>query len=458
MGFWWSKKSKDIVEEIYEERLSKEKNNIENIEEIDEKPIEERPTIDFDKIIDEVLVEFIVNRPTIINAVERGLKSRDEFKEEILIFLKNQEIDLNDDESKELIKRFETYIWGYGILQELIDNPDVSDIKTIDYDNIRIKVKGKREQSNIKFSSRESFKKYINYIAIKNNALLSEINAIQKFTDKTSSKDFILRINISSEFINSSEMPYLIIRKIPKNKYDLNQLERLDMLNGEVKEYLKEAMLGGLTIFTTGKGASGKTTLMNALLDEIPYNNSCLVIQEAEELFTYKHPDMMFQKVKYAKGDSKIEYTLRDLSINGLLADLDYFVIGEIKGGEAYDMANAIYTGHVGMASVHGNSAEEALNKMVHYMKYVSDMNKGELTEMLTNIDVMIFMKDFKVMQITEVSGFNHETKELIYNKVFEYQIKEEEGNYIGDFVRLNKSCEKINRKKVYNRFKEANG
>lgn len=429
--------------------------------EIIEDPKEESPdsnikVIDYDSLINIILDEFIVNRPNLINAVERGIKSKDELTKEIFMFLKLQEVNLTDDEFNELFIRFETYVWGYGILQELINDPDISDIKTIDYNNIRVKINGKRVKSNIEFKNKESLKKYINYIAIKNNSILSEINAIQKFTDKESSKDFILRINISSEFINSNGLPCLIIRKIPKNKNSIRDLKNLSMFNDEIENYLEDAMNSGLSIFCTGKGASGKTTLINALIDEIPQDKSCLVIQEAEELFTEKHPDIIFQKVKFSKGDGKIEYTLRDLSINGLLMDLDYFIIGEIKGAEAYDMANALYTGHAGIASVHGNSAEEAVNKIVHYMKYVSDMKKSELLEMLSNIDIIIFMKDFKVMEITEVKGFNYNTQELEFNRVFQYEIGKKGNEYIGEFKKVNSSCEKIEKKKIYSEYMKA--
>ena len=433
--------------EIIDEPVEDENDNKEDQAEVQ---------IDYDSIIDMILSEFIVNRASFINSVERGIKQKKELNNEILIFLRNNEIFLNKAQTIELLKRFQTYVWGYGVLQDLIDDEDVTDIKTIDYDNIRIKIKGRRQKANIKFSNRESLKKYINYIATKNNSMLSEINAIQKFTDKNSSNKFILRINISSEFVNSNELPCLIIRKIPKDKYRLDKLMQLDMFNDDIKSYLREAINGGLTMFFTGKGASGKTTLMNALIDEIPKNASCLVIQEAEELFTNVHPDMIFQKVKQAKGDGKIQYSLRDLSVNGLLSDIDYFIIGEIKGGEAYDMANAIYTGHIGLASVHGNSAEEAVNKIVHYTKYVSDMKKGELLEMLSNIDVLIFMKDFRIMQISEVCGFDYEKQNLIFNRVYEYQISEKEDGYTSDFIKINDSCDKVKNKKKYCDFRNS--
>lgn len=409
--------------------------------------------LNYNEIIDNILGEFIVNRPHLINAVERGIKKKEELESEILLYLKLQGIILDEIDSRELLHMFEQYVWGYGALQELIDDKDISDIKVIAHDNIRIKVKGKRRKSHVTFQDEESLKRYVNYISIKNNSILSEINAIQKFTDKKSSEDFILRINISSELINSSGIPCLVIRKIPKNKLSIYDLENMDMFNYEIREYLETAIRSGLSIFCTGKGASGKTTLMNAMLEEIPHDKSSLVIQEAEELFTVSHPDIVFQKVKFTSGDSQIEYTLRDLSINGLLMDLDYFIIGEIKGGEAYDMANAIYTGHTGIASVHGSSSEEAVNKIVHYMKYVSDMKKGELLEMLSNIDVMIFMKDFRVMEVSEIAGYDYDKECLIFNRVFQYDIYKSDNGYEGKFVKVNDSCEKVNKKILYSSY-----
>ena len=436
-------KNKEFIHDATEEK--------EKLEEV--KKTVENKIINYKKIITDILNEFIINRPHLINAVERGVKSKNDLKKEILKFLEEQEIKLESFQEEELIERFEQTVWGYGILQPLIDDPDISDIKTVNYNNIRIKVKGERRKSDIEFEDADSMKTYINYIAVKNNSVLSEVNAIQKFTDKNSSKDFILRINISSEFINSNELPCLIIRKISKKKYTLDQLKDLNMFDVEVQEYLEKAAECGLSMFFTGKGASGKTTLMNALIDKIPYEKSCLVIQEAEELFTYRHPDILFQKVRYSKGDGTIEYNLRDLSVNGLLMDLDYFIIGEIKGAEAYDMVNAIYTGHVGITSVHGNSAIEAINKMVHYMKYVSDMKRSELLEMLSNIDVVVFMKDFKIMEITEVAGFDYEKQKIIFNKVFEYKISKERGEYVTEFKKINESCEKVNKKILYSEY-----
>lgn len=84
-----------------------------------------------------------------------------------------------------------------------------------------------------------------------------------------------------------------------------------------------------------GKNGTGKTYLLNALLDEIPAQESVLVVQENEELFSDVHPDMMLQHIAVRKGDNKINYSLKELVVNGLRADIDHIVIGEIKGEEA---------------------------------------------------------------------------------------------------------------------------
>ena len=163
---------------------------------------------------------------------------------------------------------------------------------------------------------------------------MGKVNAIQTFTDKKSSPDFIYRFNISTDTVNSTEEPYLHIRKIPKEKKSISDLIDLRMMDRKMVEYLNLRRRCGYVIIC-GKNGAGKTHLLNALLDEIPAEESVLVVQENEELFSNVHPDMMFQHIAVQRGDKKINYELQDLVINGLLTDIDHIVIGEIKGEEA---------------------------------------------------------------------------------------------------------------------------
>lgn len=408
--------------------------------------------VDKKDLIDNIIKEFVINKPRLINAVERGVEDNSKLQMEMYNFIVSKNYTFEKEELNELFQELKKSIWGYGKLQPLIDDDTVSDIKTIDINTIRIKQDGERKTSNIKFESKEKLKEYIDFIAVKNGITLSEINAIQRVTDTTSSNKAILRIDISSEYVNTVEYPYLHIRKIPKDKLQLDELmTKKNMFDTKIKEYLKIAMKSKLGVLVCGKGGDGKTTLVNALIEEIPYSCSGLVVQEAEELYSNNHPDLMFQKIIEAKGESKIQYTLADLIKNGLVTDIDYMIVGEIKGAEAWDFINAAYTGHVPIGTIHTINSAEAPNKLVHYMKYspnAKDMSEGNLLETLTGIDVIIFMKDFKINEITEIAGFDSDKGKLILNPIFKYNIEKNK------FERLNSSCGKVMTKINYNAFR----
>ena len=369
-------------------------------------------------------LEFFTNdtqKAVKLNNSQRNLVSKQEILKDVEDYLEAKNID--KDIINEVVDQFEKYIWGYYLLNDLIEDESISDIKVLSKDNTRIKQYGERKDGNIHFPSNEILKSFINRIATKNQISLSDINAIQTFTDKTTSSKFILRINISTEYVNSVDNPYLHIRKIPKQKYTREQLISYGLATEEQLDFLIDRIKNGNGIIFTGKGASGKTTLMNFLIDEIPHNCSGLVIQENEELFSKTHPDIMFQRVRYAKGEGRIEYTLKDEAINGLLIDLDYFIIGEIKGGEALYFLNASYTGHKCIASVHGVNSTEALNKLAEYVKYESDYSKSDILKMLKHLDVC-YMEKFKVKEYSEVKGFDEKRQELIYNTIYKGEEK----------------------------------
>ncbi|MBS5308902.1 ATPase, T2SS/T4P/T4SS family, partial [Clostridium sp.] len=189
----------------------------------------------------------------------------------------------------------------------------------------------------------------------------------------------------------------------------------------EQNDYLIKKLEEGNLILFTGKGASGKTTMMNYLIDQISHQKSGLAIQENDELFSNTHPEMIFQHVVTNKGEGKIQYLLKDLAVNGLLIDLDWFIIGEIKGGEAMYLMVAANTGHQCMASVHGNSAIEAMDKLIDYMTWESRYSKEELCSMFKHMDITIgYCKDFKLAEITNIKGYDEEKKEFKYHKVFD--------------------------------------
>ena len=105
---------------------------------------------------------------------------------------------------------------------------------------------------------RQDYKQFVQLIAVKNSTNLSDLNAVQTFTDKDSNPDFILRFTITTEFVNSEAVPYVHIRKISRHKYRLGELIAFGMMSHEQAVYLKDKVIESGGILFTGKGASGK--------------------------------------------------------------------------------------------------------------------------------------------------------------------------------------------------------
>lgn len=351
-----------------------------------------------------------------INMVNRELLDKSVINQMVMDYLKNKKI--AEDFSEKMVKMFDAYVFGYHILEPLVNDDSISDIKIIRYDRVRIKRNGKRMTSDIRFKDNGELNRFVEYVAIRNKVNISDINAVQTFTDKYSNPKFILRFNICTQYVNSVPNSYLHIRKVSKVKRGMDYLIGVKMLDKGTAEYLIQKAESARGILFTGKGASGKTTLMNELLEYIPEDKSGLVIQENEELFSDMHPDMMFQHIVMNRGEGKIQYSLQDLARNGLLLDLDYFIIGEIKGGEALYFLNAAYTGHRCWASVHGVSSTEAIDKLADYVKYESDYSKEDVIRMLRTMEIIVFMDHFKVTEISEITGYDEATHRLIYRRV----------------------------------------
>lgn len=348
--------------------------------------------------------------------IQRGTLTKDGFFENMKIYLKDYCSD--DVVIDEILTRLEKYIWGYYIIEDYINDDSVSDIRILDENRIRLKKKGKRINAKAKFKDEADYIRFVDIVCARNKISLTDINAIQTFTDAENNENARLRFNLTSGYINSSGKPIVQIRKVPKHKKSLQDLIDAEMFPPELYDYLMDKAKNSPGVIFTGKGASGKTTLMNAMLDHIPATRSGLVIQENDELFS-NHPDLMFQHVVQSRGESRIQYTLKDLATNGLLTDLDYFIIGEIKGDEAAYFMNAAYTGHQCWTSVHGVNSQEAMNKLVDYVKYATDYPREDALRMLRFMNCIIFMKNFKIEEISEVVDFDEKTKNLKYKLIY---------------------------------------
>lgn len=354
-------------------------------------------------------------QPSLIQ-MKKGVISREAFLEEAGLHIREY-YEVDEEEERELRLAFEQYIFGYSRLSPLIDDREISDIRIVSYDNIRVKREGRRMDAGVAFQSEKEYRQFVDYVATKNQVNISNMNAIQRFTDTESHPDFILRFTVSMPLVNTYSEPYLCVRKVPKDFPDMQVLIGKRMLERETAELLVKRFRHGSTLICGGN-SSGKTTLLNALKETLPDNMAILVTQQADELTTKFHPDMMFLHSLPGSGESMVNYDLKNISIAGLTMDVDFFIIGEVKGAEALYLLNAAYTGQICAATIHAPSADKAPNKLVDYAMYDSRYSRDELMKMMDCFETLVFMERYRVKQIFAGKGWNEERRELVYERI----------------------------------------
>ena len=351
--------------------------------------------------------------------------------------------EISKEDKEKVIHLVDKEIWGYGIIDDLIHDKSISDIKIHNAGNIRIKRNGKREDAGITFPSEKAYLGFVTRLLERNKVNLGTANAIQTFTD-ADQEDFILRLAVIGGLLIVGGSPLVVIRKIPKNKYSLSELCDLGMFTsaktGQVRsEHLRRKlfaegnenldalfsrMIESRGILFTGKGASGKTTLMNACIEKIPKTDAVMICQENAELFDENHPDIIAAHVMVNGGDSKVSYTLGDLTRVALLVDLDRVIVGEVKeGSEAAGLSKASMTGHKCWTSVHGANCEMAVEKMADYISQATGYGNREALKQLTGFEYVVHLSDFTVDEIVRITGFDTTKGKLNLRRVYPFEV-----------------------------------
>ncbi len=361
--------------------------------------------------------DYLTQKQNMLLQLKKGVVTKEEFLKDVRDHIRTRYAPPPDEE-EDALREFERYVFGYSRLSPLIDDREISDIRVIRHDRIRVKRKGKREDAGISFDNEKEYRQFIDYIAIRNQVSVSNLNAIQRFTDADSHQDFILRFTISMPLINSYDEPYLCIRKVPKRFPQMSDLVEMGMMNTERAQLLVERF-GKTSTLICGGNSSGKTTLLNALKETLPDDMAVLVAQQADELTTLSHPDTMFLHSLPGSGESKVSYDLKDISIAGLTMDVDFFIVGEIKGAEALYILNSACTGQICAATIHSTDPLRAADKLVDYAMYESRYSRNELMRLMDCFGTIVYMKDYKVCDCYACKGWNEERGQQEYERLF---------------------------------------
>ena len=352
--------------------------------------------------------------------------------------------DMNTDSTiNDILNR----LFGYHILQKYIDDQDVSDIRVTRFDNIIIKKKGVWKITGDTFYNEEEFLNFVRYCVLKNNGKITTETPIVIVSDRKNN----LRIEAGIEPVNISS-PNLVIRiHRPENIKTMEELFTTDieMFNLEIYKFLINAIKAGGNIIISGKGGSGKTKLMRNLINKIPEDLSITSNEETAELYS-SHPNIIQREILKNRSDNK-NITLAQLTAHSLVMSNDVVVIGELKGEEAMVFFDAVSTGHRGYATVHSDSSLNTIDRLVTLMKRDSKAQSYTdkyLRKLLSmSVDLVIFMKNFKIHEISEVM-YNKETDDVEYNTLFKFETeKYEAGKSLGKFVTLSEPRGRIKEK-----------
>lgn len=323
---------------------------------------------------------------------------------------------------KQLLDMFQQCVFGYYVLTPLIIAKDVSDIKVLSFDHIVVKANGERYVADVSFFSEDDYRSWYERIHRIHRLGRADEFALGHCTDRKGVDAFYLRIDVQHSCITSTEKNNIHIRKMPKEKLTWDYLKENGMLDDEMMEYLSDRISAGFGFLISGRGGSGKSTLLNNMVDWIPFNQSILVSQESDELYSNIHPQIQFEHtMTVRKNDLITDFTLEDELRLGLLQDIDNFIIGEIKGGEALHVfTTAMSTGARFFGTIHSNDARSSVTRLAQCARYVSDYPMETLEEMLTCMPfVLIHMSHFSIDEIVEIDGWDETNRRLIFTQVY---------------------------------------
>lgn len=364
---------------------------------------------------DKLRVYFRQNGLAVFQGFENGDVTKDQFTDKIMKELDKQNID--ETKAVSVCQSFMRDILSYGKLDVVINTEGISDIRLINRNTVNVQYKGEWYKTNIHFDSEEEYLYFINRICTKNHAAVNIQQAQVIFTDIVSNPKARLRFMVTHGMLSAASTSTAHIRLIDKVKKTAPQLVEEGFWTAKQAGFLINAVKHRKSIIVCGGSGSGKTIEINCLIEYL--NNSICgsCIQESDELFSHTKSNIEFLHSVAAKGESKVEYTLRQLCTAALLKNAELFMIGEIKGDEARDFFTAAITGAMVMCTTHADDVFAALPRIADLAKYSGDYSQKDILKLLAkSIDYVVYNENYGVKQIAAVVGYDEEKEDVIYD------------------------------------------
>lgn len=376
--------------------------------------------------------------------MEKQKKIAAEIKRNIMSDMKFAE-ELNEEELKELISHYllekeKTYsltlsqrkqigkeifdaLRKFDVLQDYMDDEEVTEIMVNGPEHIFIEKNGKIEAVKQQFESSEKLLQLINQMV---SACNRSVNESSPIVDARIAKSGA-RINVVLSPI-ALNGPILTIRRFPKEPITMEKLINLEAINEDVAAFLKKAVQAKYNIIISGGTGSGKTTFLNALSQYIPSDERIITIEDSAELQIMGIENLIRLETRNVMVEGGRPITIRDLIKTSLRMRPNRIIVGEVRGEEALDMiGSAMNCGHDGsMSSAHANSAKDMLTRLENMILMSAEIPVSAIRRQIASgVDLIIHLgrlrdKSRKVLEIVEITGIQDD--QIILNPLYVFK------------------------------------
>jgi pilus assembly protein CpaF len=382
------------------------------------------------------LHRMLINR---MDLTKLGMLEPDQLHEEVArlatSLLAHEETPLSAIERERLIHEVRHELFGLGPLEQLLADTTISDILVNSPYNIYIERRGKLERTNVEFKDNEHLMRVIERIVSSVGRRIDESSPMVDARLKDGS-----RVNAIIPPL-SLDGPVLSIRRFGAEPLRMPRLIDNQALTADMASMFDMCVNSRLNVLISGGTGAGKTTLLNALSAYIPVNERIVTIEDSAEL-QLQQPHVVRLETRPPNIEGKGEVTQRDLVRNALRMRPDRIVIGEVRGGEAIDMLQAMNTGHDGsLTTIHANSSRDALSR-IETMIQMTGMRLSDRAmrqQIASAINMVIQVARLsdgtrRVTSISEITGMEGDT--ITMQEVFTYERKgvDKDGRVIGRF------------------------
>ena len=329
-----------------------------------------------------------------------------------------------------------------GKLQELLEDPEITEIMVNGTEPVFVEKKGRLSQIPVRFETEEKLCHVIWQIAAGCNRTVNEARPIMDGRLKDGSR---VNVVLPPVALNG---PLLTIRRFPEKPITMEQLIRFSSISREAAELLESLVKAGYNILVSGGTGSGKTTALNALSAFIPPEERVITIEDSAELQLQGLPNLVRLETRVASVEGCQEITIRDLIRTSLRMRPTRLIVGEVRGKEAIDMLQSVNVGHCGMTTIHANSIRDVVSRLETLVLMGMEIPIPAVRRQISaGFDLMVHLGRLRdgtrrVLEIAEPLPFTE--GEIQFRSLYRFrEMAEREGRIIGELEKVGELMQK---------------